>query len=419
MRELIVSEWLRKVVEREFPEIALPKTALFMPMYSLDVGELSSTAAVEIAKVLKQRAEGIAERIITELSRHIEADWRHDNGYIVCSNVSTNALLSEIPESVPAAVASITDQSPLPGLLACQVWCLIPDSTEPVYARMRVVARATLQGLLAVVYQGRSHLCLYPCPGRDVTSVAEAIAVFREAIEWIISNNSEVRRTVVLPEQTARCAVWTTHHYHERLDSASRGSLSTMRRAGVAQVSMPDDGWLLSRDRALSEILELTALRRVVERLASTDDWFRFLFHLASTTPSGDFDPAVALFDESASPLWNMRALLERYGRFGSILPLPVAQSSLAQLIQQVRACRKLVLCGLFLPLYTARAILHNDVAAWCEAFERLAREGHSFLNAPATRLLLEEHSEDRGCVEIAAGLGFGLSCILPLVAEA
>jgi hypothetical protein len=71
------------------------------------------------------------------------------------------------------------------------------------------------------------------------------------------------------------------------------------------------------------------------------------------------------------------------------------------------------------MPLYTARAILHNDVAAWCGAFERLAREGHSFVNAPATRIALEQNTESASYREIAAGLGFGLSCIIPVVMEA
>jgi len=410
---------LRAIVEQEFPGVTLPQSAMFLPMYSLDAGELSTTTAVEIAKLLKQRAEVVADRLIARLSPEIHGEWRHDNGYIVCSRVPTDTLLAEVHDSVASALLAMTDRPSEQASVVRRVWCLIPDSTEPVYARTRVVARATLQGLLAVVYQGRVNLCLHPCPSRDITSVAEVLALFRQAIEWIVNNESEVRRNVVLPEPSGPFAVWTTHHYHERLDALSRESLSRMRRSGAAQVTMPDDSWLLSRDRALSEILEAPAVRRVVERLTRQDDWFRFLLHLASTTPSGDFDPSVALFEESASPLWNMRSLLERYGRFSSDLPLPVRRRDLTQLIQQVTNYRKLVLSGLFMPLYTARAILHNDVAAWCGAFERLAREGHSFVNAPATRIALEQNTESASYREIAAGLGFGLSCIIPVVMEA
>jgi len=419
MRASVLTERLREFVQREFPDVSLPQSAMFLPMYSLDFGELSSTAAVEIAKVLKLRAEIVAERVIEYVSRDVKADWRHDNGYIVCADVPTDILLSEVRESVSSAIEAMTEQPHHGRPSPCRVWCLIPDSTAPAYARMRVIARAALQGLLAVVYQGQANVCLFPCPEREVRSVADVALLFRQAIEWVIDNDSEVRRSVSLPDLPDRVSVWTTHHYHEKLDASFRESLMRMRRSNAAVVTMPDDGWLLSRDRALSEILEPRALRRVIQQLHRSDEWLRLLLHLASTTPSGDFDPAVALFEESASPLWNMRTLLERYGRFGSLLPMPVSVGDLPQLIQQVTAYRKLVLSGLFLPLYTARAILHNDVGAWCGAFERLAREGHAFINAPETRLSLAQNAESASCREIAAGLGFGLSCILPLVTEA
>lgn len=419
MIDSILTERLRDIVRQEFKEVSLPQSAMFMPMYSLDIGELSSTAAIEIARALKQPAALVAERVIEYLSRDVRAKWHHDNGYIVCADVPTDLLLSEVRENVTSALKAMTEHSRREAPISRQVWCLIPDSTEPAYARMRVLARATLQGLLAVVYEGRSNLCLYPCPNREVRSVSEVLSLFRQAIEWVINNESEARRSVALPNPLGSVAVWTSHHYHEKLEASVRHSLMQMRRSNAAVVTMPDDGWLLSRDRVLSKILEPKSLRQVVERLYRPDDWFRFLLHLASTTPSGDFDPSVALFDESASPLWNMRALIERYRRFPAAPPIPFCLAVLTQLIQEVAAYRKLVLNGLFLPLYTARAIRHNDVGTWCRAFERLAQEGHAFVNAPDTRLALAGNEERASIREIAAGLGFGLSCILPLVTEA
>jgi hypothetical protein len=70
------------------------------------------------------------------------------------------------------------------------------------------------------------------------------------------------------------------------------------------------------------------------------------------------------------------------------------------------------------MPVYTARAIVHNEVAVWCASVERFAREGHAFINAPSTRLALEQSAANDSAREIAAGLGFGLSCIVPLIAE-
>jgi hypothetical protein len=113
-----------------------------------------------------------------------------------------------------------------------------------------------------------------------------------------------------------------------------------------------------------------------------------------------------------------MRALVDRYSRFSGLLPLPVAREKMAELIREVGSYRNLVLSGLFIPVYTARAIVHNEVEAWCEVFERMSRDGHAFINAPATRLALEQGLEDETIREIAAGLGFGLSCIVTLVME-
>jgi hypothetical protein len=181
---------------------------------------------------------------------------------------------------------------------------------------------------------------------------------------------------------------------------------------------MPADGWLLSRDRALSEVLQSGALGKVVSRLHSYDAWYHFLFHAASTIPSGDFDPAVALFEEAASPLWNLRVLVERYQRFGNGYALPLVKSSVERLIDELPEPRELVVRPLLLPGYCAQAIGNADVGPLCEALERTAQAGHAFINTPETRLALERKALNSNTGKIAAGLGFGLSCILPLVVE-
>jgi hypothetical protein len=181
---------------------------------------------------------------------------------------------------------------------------------------------------------------------------------------------------------------------------------------------MPADGWLLSRDRALPEILHAGAIAKVVSQLDSRDAWYVFMLHAAGTVPSGDFDPAVALFEESASPLWNARVLLERYQRLWPDHSLPLDASTLEASLDLIPEPRDLVVRPLLLPGYTARAIARGDVAAWCEAFERVAQRGHAFMNTPETRRALASGAVYSNTGKIAAGLALGLSCILPLVVE-
>lgn len=408
---------LFQIVERDFPSCTLSRGAAFLPMHSLDAGELSSTAAIEIARKTRQRAEDVAARLIEGLSGEIQATWRNDNGYVVCADVATPLLLAEVQETVAVALESISGTFPLDLECSRSIWCLMPDSTEPVYARIRLLSRALLQGLLAVVFRGRAQITITPLGSHQATSIRDVVELFQRAVEWTLEHEGEVRRDMMLPQGTCSGAVWTTHHYHERLSGASKKTLGHLRESQQIRVTMPADGWLLSRDRALSELLAPKSIRKVVDKILGHDGWLRFLFHLASTTPSGDFDPGVALFNECSSPLWNMRMLRDRFSRFGTWLPARLSKDALSEFIRGVEARRAFVLTGLFMPVYTARAIVHNEVAVWCAAVERFAREGHAFVNAPSTRLALEAKQVNDSAQEIAAGLGFGLSCIVPLIA--
>ena len=419
-RITLLSDLIRKAIRDRFPEIEVSPNGDFWPMPSLEGGELSSSAAIEIARAVKQNAEGIADQIILSVSREVPAEWRHDRGYIVCRGAPERYILSEVDDSVADALRRLTA-----GELAAkpQVWCLIPDNTTPTYARIRIVARAALQALLTVTYEGPCFVCFHPCPGELVSSRRRVIELFRASVEYVLAHEAEERVLQVLPQEllsdpAGRISVWTTHHYHERMPAEVRVHVAQARVAGRMRPIMPADGWLLSRDRGLSGTLSNSSLQATVRKLSDDDYWMRFLFHTAGTVASGDFDPAVALFDEWASPLWSYWALVERFKRFKYWYKLPVGSAALKGVFEPGIGERPLLIGSVLLPAYTARAIACGEIGAWSEALEWVSRRGHVFINSPQTRLYLERGELDSNSGKIAAGLGFGLSCILPLVVE-
>jgi hypothetical protein len=250
------------------------------------------------------------------------------------------------------------------------------------------------------------------------------VQAFRAAVLHILEHESEVRLSVSLPERLEQewgghAVVWTTHHYHDRLNPDIRSRLSRLRLDGAAQVIMPADGWLLCRDRALSELLSCASLASTVKRIESDEGWLRFLVHTASTVASGDFDPAVALFEESSSPLWNVRLLRERFERFAAAYPLPISKETLGATCRTLAQRRVLMVTCMLLPIFIARAIARSEVGAFCAALERVGQGGHSFINEPRTRQELARGQLSAESSEIAASVGFGISSILPLLSVA
>ncbi|MEI6518060.1 MAG: hypothetical protein WCN89_05150, partial [bacterium] len=78
-------------------------------MLDLSKGDLSSTAAVEIARQTRENADLIARRIIEEISKKVAGEWRSDQGYIVLAQASAAVLLPEaksLAELFPAYARS-------------------------------------------------------------------------------------------------------------------------------------------------------------------------------------------------------------------------------------------------------------------------------------------------------------------------
>jgi len=71
--------------------------------------------------------------------------------------------------------------------------CLVPDATTPIYARLRLIACAALQALLAVTFEGRCRLGFEPDTVRVVSSRADIVEMVRQAVERCFQSEAESR----------------------------------------------------------------------------------------------------------------------------------------------------------------------------------------------------------------------------------
>lgn len=406
----MLNEKLWNAAAKVYPAVPLSDEARFLPLLELDKGEISSTAAIEIARATRQNAQAIAERLVAELPQPLSGEWRSDLGYIVLRGAQANMLMPEVrslPEVFPqrGAAASVRD-----------IVALTPDATVPLYARLRLVAAAGVQALLATTFEGSCRLMLSPRPFALIGSRAELVRELQAAVEGLVAEESPRRADpaeLLKGVSAGRTTVFTAHHYHDSLPVAARQKLGELKLAKVISLRMPADSWLISRERALPEILSAASLQRIVKQLAGDEAWLRWLFHAASSVPSGDYDPMVALFDECASPLWSLKVLLERFQGL-------VGKDALSGVVPTVtdlgESHRELLLRALFLPAWCGRAVREGEVLAWMTVVEALAARGHAFLNSPETRRILASDRLLGAQQQIVAGLGFGLSSILPVV---
>jgi hypothetical protein len=412
----VLASALHDALVSRFPSVRVSRQSRFLPMLDLSKGELSSTAAIEVARALRGDAPSIAQQLVEDITRKVPGDWNVVAGYIVLSDTPREILREEVRsrEEIFAAPSAEWEGRP--------VVCLVPDATTPIYARLRLIACAALQALLAVSFEGRCRLGFEPDDMRLVSSRSDIVDLVIRAVERCFQSEAESRVGYELPSQLLSPAVpvtvWTSHHYHDRLSKHAKQAFVEARNAGGGTLKIPPDGWLLSRDRALSELLSSRSLEAVVRRLSTKEAWLRWIHHFACSVPSGDLDPSVALYDETASPRWTLQVLHQRVQELVSPQVRASGRDLIAQVVAAPIADRGLLLRALFLPLLTERAIREGEVLAWSSVVEEFAARAHALLNSPSFRVALNRDGASEQLMQINAGLVFGIVGILSAVSE-
>lgn len=411
-----LSTVLSESLQRRYPSVDVSPRARFLPMLDLSKGEVSSTAAIEVARTLRGDALAIAGDLVSDLEHYVPGGWSVVAGYIILTETPNHILREEamLREELFGAGSG--------GIDPRTIICLVPDSTTPVYARLRLIACSAMQALLAVAFEGSCRLGFEPEGPRLVSTQDQVIDLVQDAVSRCFQNEGESRLASGVPNEflsrEAPVVVWSAHHYHDRLSREVKQWFVETRNAGTGILKIPSDGWLLSRERALSELLSSSALEKVVRRLSGREAWLRWIHHLASSIPSGDLDPAVALYDECASPRWSLQVLHQRVCQLVSPHTIESEPHLRDRVLSLPLRERGLLLRALLLPALTARAVREGEVVAWSTVAESFAAQAHAVLNAPHYRAALKKGDLSPDVMQINAGLVLGVVGILPAITE-
>ena len=403
---------LYEAVTRCFPDVSYTKRFDFFPMFRLERGILSTSAPLEIARAYKLSTEVVSKALANELESLLGVRFESARGYLMCSQMSFGLFYPEtvvMPDDANA-VDEINEYS-----------CVIPDARVPEYVRLRLIARLILQGLVATSFGRRVRLSLHPYVSSITETPADCVKLFAEVILLQRKDSSPMRArgdflATGLFGETTKLIV-TSHQYYQLLSSDNREEFNRARIAGV-NCFIPHDGWLISRDRALSSLLDSKFLGQTLQDIAQAKKWKEFLFHLAGAVPSGDFDPNVALFDECASPLWSLRLLLDRFDRFGDVSSIPPKMAAQIPESRRIDTLEPGNVAGFLMPRYVAMTVNSYSLSDFVTIFEDFIDWGHRLINTPRMRLI-KDAQKDLSAEEwyLVAGLQQGLSSILPLAA--
>jgi hypothetical protein len=419
---------LRAVLEGSFPDVAWRDELGCGPILDEGVGELSSGAALEVAKHRRVDVKEVGEVFLKRLRAEMPGEWRLENGYLVLDRAPLAIVTAEaeawrsmrrasgVPDKIPQVIIGVAD-----------------DTTLPLYVRMRVAGLAALQGWLAATYGGGATVGIGGASDVSEIDASRCSDIVQHYTTWLhdaVRGASDPQRPPLrlggsLSDVSQRKEfLWMARGTYERLSPRERMHIREQRERGGYSVRIPADGWLVSRERTLAEVLSPRALSDVVERIASADTSLMWLFHVASPTPSSDFDPYVALVDESSSLLWNLRALANRFQSVVSSSKL-FSSSSVGTLADEALSLdnaewmnrerfpwQRLVMHGEWIGYWIERAVMEGDMESFGVVLEQLCRWGHRYLNAPQTRHWLASGEDSSLHTAIVSSLRDGLSTL-------
>jgi hypothetical protein len=403
---------LYEAVRRCFPDVSYTKRFDFLPMFRLERGVLSTSAPLEIARAYKLSTEVVSQALANELESLLGVRFESARGYLMCSQMSFGMFYPETV--VEPEDANVADE-------IHEYSCIIPDARVPEYVRLRLIARLVLQGFMATSFGRRVRLSLHPYVSSITETPADCVKLFEEVVlsqhkdSAPMTARGNFLATGLFGETTK--LIVTSHQYYQLLSPDNREEFNRARVAGVNCV-IPHDGWLISRDRALSSLLDSKFLEQTLRDTAQAQKWTEFLFHLGGAVPSGDLDPNVALFDECASPLWSLRLLLERFNRFEEVSSLPPKMAVQIPEGRRIDTLEPGRVAGFLMPRYVAMTVNSYTLSDFVTMFEGFTDWGHRLINTPRVRLI-KDAKRDLSAEEwyLVAGLQQGLSSILPLAA--
>ena len=413
----LLNQVLCDAVKASFPKISLENHFRFEPMFSYQKGLLSSSAPLAIAKAQRISSEQVAEVLIEYLESNVSLKFYSVRGYIVCSQMPFSLFYPHALQCFPIEEVSRKASELVNYGEYC---CVVPDERVPSYVSLRLIARIMFQAVLKTSYGRAIRVSLHPFVSQIMETPSDCVSLFSRVVLSLFEGNGRFcgsRRPFLAHglQTDATKVVVTSYGYYQLLSAEEREEVNRARKSGAC-INMPPDGWLISRDRALSSLLERESLSMTIEAVSRTQKWKEFLFHMASAVPSGDLDPSVALFDECASPLWSLRLLQERFRRYAKSMELPDDISERVSPNQSVCAAESMSAVGFLMSSYVNASIEHGSLDEFATLLEDFIDWGHKLINTPRMRAIKradQDFTPDDWY--LVAGLQQGLSSILPL----
>ncbi len=413
----LLDQVLCDAVKAGFPKLSFGDDCRFEPMFSPQKGLFSSSAPLEIAKVQRISSEQVAEVLIKYLEANLPLKFHCLRGYIVCSQMPFPLFYSHALECIQLGEVSRKASKDRKKEEYC---CLVPDQRVPNYVSLRLIARVMLQAVLATSYGRAVTVSLHPLVSQVMDTPSDCVALFSRVVLSLFEDDGQTcssRRPFLAHglQTDATKVVVTSHGYYQLLSAVEREEVNRARKSGAC-INMPPDGWLISRDRALSSLLERESLSMTIEAVSKAQKWKEFLFHMAGSVPSGDLDPFVALFDEFASPVWSLHLLQERFYRYAKSIELPDDLPERVSSNQWVSVRESLGAVGFLMSNYVSASIEKGKSDEFVTLLEDFIDWGHKLINTPRMRAIKradQDFTPDDWY--LVAGLQQGLSSILPL----